>query len=618
MTSRCFVLASLALLGLATASCSLKSFEQAPAASVANQCAADTDCAAGERCAGGACYAAVGKIDDAVFEIVPDVSSPLGGLSFLSSQSGLAHGDGARNITLTAPKLFRIQVRALASDLDLLNPSSACAYVGVGGWASIHALVEFDRTGQIAGIPIAGMPAVSETYETQRTATGAGAWATDASLVEGSYDIYVQPRDVAGCPPVAPYLWRNVSVGPNVDVSTAPATLDLPAASALKGTVTRPSGSLVGWSVDLVEPITGRIISTSTTLGETSPEKSQTNFELTYHLVSAVAVPPSTPATVSAANTTSPLIRIAPSKDIVGPTVFWDLAAADLNGDGVVSLDMSGVPTPDAARLVRGRVQGTSSNTEVGVPATVVLLSTALDGTTGLTASWGRSIHTDSDGYFFLEVFSGDYRVIAVPDASLDPSASWAITETRWSVHFDPTVSALSPQTIDVNRQTTVTGRATVAKTGEPAIGATLEAVPSSPNTSTGVLSAALAEIQVTAQSQTVSVATDGSFSMLLDPGDFDLFLRPPDGSGFAWWVQPSVHVDASAPLDLSPTLGSPIAVEGTLRGTLGDSTTVFMANAVVRAYAKAPGGLGVAKVGSTRTDAAGKYRLLLPVDFGP
>jgi hypothetical protein len=615
MIRRRAVLASLALAGVIAPGCSLGVFEDAPTGSVTNHCAGDAQCSGGEQCVRGACRSADGKIDDALFEIVPEAASPLGGLSFLSPQHCLRQGDSARNMTLAPPAPFNGQVRVPLSDLALPNPASACTYVAASGWASVRARVAFFRTSQIAGVPVSGIQALSESYETQPTGTtGAGGWFFQGSLVPGTYDIYVQPVDVPGCPSVAPYLRRNVDVGAQIDASTAPATIDVPAAVELKGTVLRPNGSLRDWSVDLVEPIQGRLISTSKMLGETDPQNNQTNFDLTYHAVAAPALPSGVPATISSTNTTSPFIRISPPTDIVGPTVYWDLAAADLNGDGLVSLDMSGVPTPDAARRVRGRVQGTVAGAAVGIPARVVIFSSELDGATALTASWGTSTHTDGDGYFFVEVFGGEYRVVALPDLSLDPSALWAMTESHWSLHFDATVAALPPQTIDLIERSAITGFASVARTGEAAVGATLEAVPSILTGNTGVLSGALAETPVTALGRTVSVGPSGDLAMRLDAGDFHFSLRPPDGSGFAWWVRPSVRVEPSTPVEISPKLGSPVAIEGTIRDSAGHP----IANAVVRSYAKSPNGLDVAKVGSTRTDESGSYRLLLPIDFGP
>ncbi|HEX9296084.1 MAG TPA: hypothetical protein VF881_09615, partial [Polyangiaceae bacterium] len=106
--------------------------------------------------------------------------------------------------------------------------------------------------------------------------------------------------------------------------------------------------------------------------------------------------------------------------------------------------------------------------------------------------------------------------------------------------------------------------------------------------------------------------------------GSFDLTLRAPESSNFAWWVWPGVSIRPPdppiSPTDLSgqtfgiePHLVFPVPLEGVIRGPQGE-----LRGAAVRAYAKAPGGVGVTKVGDARTDENGRYRLRLPPRFGP
>jgi hypothetical protein len=107
----------------------------------------------------------------------------------------------------------------------------------------------------------------------------------------------------------------------------------------------------------------------------------------------------------------------------------------------------------------------------------------------------------------------------------------------------------------------------------------------------------------------------DGSFSLPLDPGMFDLSVQSVDGSSFAWWVWPQALVGAPSStgdvLAVSPRLPFPVPMEG----TLSDGKQP-LANALVHAYAKVPGGAAVTKVGDTRTDSSGHYLLLLPPGF--
>ena len=61
-----------------------------------------------------------------------------------------------------------------------------------------------------------------------------------------------------------------------------------------------------------------------------------------------------------------------------------------------------------------------------------------------------------------------------------------------------------------------------------------------------------------------------------------------------------------------------PVPIEGTITIPARDNQKdrVVLRSASVRAYAKVPSGTGVTKVGETRTDGAGHYRLGLPASF--
>ena len=139
-----------------------------------------------------------------------------------------------------------------------------------------------------------------------------------------------------------------------------------------------------------------------------------------------------------------------------------------------------------------------------------------------------------------------------------------------------------------------------------------------------GVLRVALAQSPVLPQGASVTVGDRAAFSVPLDPGIFDLWLRPQAGSNFAWWVAPAVTIPLPTngePLTISPRLPLPVAIEGmvipALAGPEQGSTRVGLANASVQAYARAPTGSAVTKVAETRTDATGHYRLSLPATFG-
>jgi hypothetical protein len=259
---------------------------------------------------------------------------------------------------------------------------------------------------------------------------------------------------------------------------------------------------------------------------------------------------------------------------------------------------------------VNGRVTGAGS----GVPTTLQFLSISLDGTRGLTASFNPSVTADAAGAYTTTLFPGRYKVVAAPSSGLAGAASgdaqkWAITTEELTVQAGSDLRhdvILSPKRL-------VQGVASAGTPSGPAFGATIEAVPTLLPSNMGVLKGALAQTPILPDAASATVSSvDGSFSLLLDPGTFDLSARPSDDSKFAWWVSPRVEIVASpsaGPPMLTPHLPFPVA----LQGVLEDSNQQPLGNAVVRAYAKTARGTGVVKVGDARTDATGHYLLSLP-----
>ena len=211
---------------LLVASCSVKTLD-APAGEqpAANSCARDSDCMAGATCRAGACFAATSAIDQIVVEVVPAADSPSGGLAYVLTLDDVAHG-GTRDIALPDLAPFVMQVALNADD------AAACKLTGPGP-VTLPARVEFTRSASVDGAPIIGLPSMPLVAV---TAKNGAAWSTPLSLVPGSYDIYIQPSPVNDCD-VAPRLLRAQQVDETVDPSKAPATLELPKAKVLGGTM---------------------------------------------------------------------------------------------------------------------------------------------------------------------------------------------------------------------------------------------------------------------------------------------------------------------------------------------------------------------------------------------
>ena len=122
--------------------------------------------------------------------------------------------------------------------------------------------------------------------------------------------------------------------------------------------------------------------------------------------------------------------------------MLWDLSVADIDGDGMVTLDMSGIPGEHELIQLNGQVQDGAG---AGLPATVQFFSPSLAGSMGLVATYQRSVTTDAAGRYEAKLFPGQYRVVAIPDARLasvtpdnsSAGAEWGITEVSWDVGKD-------------------------------------------------------------------------------------------------------------------------------------------------------------------------------------
>jgi hypothetical protein len=249
----------------------------------------------------------------------------------------------------------------------------------------------------------------------------------------------------------------------------------------------------------------------------------------------------------------------------------------------------------------------------------VKFVNTSFRKDAGLPANFSPSVTTDGGGRYTIKLYAGEYRVVVTPEGSTDqgsvtgaaPPRQWALTERLEVVGTD------AAQTIDVSVAPirVLTGVATAGKTGVVAQGATLEATPLI-SVSDGVFDKVVSP-PITPAKASVPVRDDnGQFELYLDPGEYDMTLKPAAQSNFAWWILPKRNVLPEPPVPartLSPQLLYPVPLEGTI--TVGSQP---LRNATVQAYARAPSPLqNVVKVGIARTDDTGHYYLALPPTWG-
>jgi hypothetical protein len=605
----------LAPLGLGLlAGCSVDTLQPESRPAVANNCNANSECGGNGVCTSGVCYSRTGAIDEVLLEIVPEATSPLGTVSFLSMQNGLERGSRNRVIPLSGPITYPVQVLVNGETLD-----EACPYVRTGK-PSVAARVQFVRTGSVGGISVAGLSnRFSLTVDTEPNTTGG--FGKNVALVAGSYDIYAQPITYPNCQ-IAPKLWRGVQVGRDGQVVAwePPTTLELPTPLTLNGRVERRGGELADWQVDIIDPTDEKVISTSAKLGATTGASPVTNFKLTFQPLEQA---PAHFGSNSQRGGPEPLIRLRPPKqaESKAPVLYFDLKAAAVTGEA--NLIVSDLPTSMQLVTVSGQVRGLGSSE--GVRSTVKFFNSSFLMNFGLPAAFGPAVTTDGAGRYTAELFPGTYRIVVIPEGAADdgkvvpgasPTRDWALTEQQETIRSD------ASQELDISVAPTrkIEGRATAGRDDVPAQGATLEAAPLRASSS-GIWSALTSPPISPAPASVPVNDTTGAFTLVLDPGRYDFSLKPSAASNFAWWILPDIRVIPSNMPGhvgtVNPRLLYPVPLEGTITVAEQNKPAQPLRNATVQAYAVTPDRNAVVPVGIARTDDAGHYYLALPPGFG-
>jgi hypothetical protein len=593
------------------AACNVDPIAENARPAVENRCNTDRDCGSEGICTNGACYARGSEFDEVVLEVIPDANSTYGGMSFVSIQSGLRRGNlSPRTIALAGPIPFTTQVRINGEELD-----RNCPYITTGK-QSIAARIQFVRTGSVSGLSVADPSKRSLTVDTEQTASG---FSKTVALLPGIYDIHVQPSSNSTCP-IASKLWRNVEIGRDgqIDASAPPATLDISASRKLSGSVERKGASLADWQIDIIDPVEGRVISTSSKLGATTDSVPATNFSVAFHPLDDAG--PHSKAIWPGG--TGPLIRLRPPKDAERstPTIYFDLVATDIAGTGEVGLDISKIPTARQVVNVSGHVRAVTGE---GVRGTVKFLSVSLG---GLITSFAPSIPTDASGYYEAQLLPGDYRIVVAPDGADDTVSMGTPPPRQWATTADArqrTIGTEPGQVIDLSvlPRRILQGTATAGNFGV-AQGATFEAMPLVA-ASSGVLDTIISA--PTSQVPTILPVNDdnGEVRLVADPGRYSLTLKPAAASNFAWWVVPEMYLvpetEPGVVGTMAPKLLYPLRFEGTIAIASPNQASQPLRNATVQAYVRAISQSGplVRQVGTARTDDMGRYYLPLPPRFG-
>jgi hypothetical protein len=446
-------------------------------------------------------------------------------------------------------------------------------------------------------------------------------WALSVNVPPGRYDIYVEPKpQPAGACLVPPQLIRsNMITSGNMRLN-----IPLPVPSMFEFHVTGNT-ALNGWMVDMLEPTSGRVISTRAPLTLVKGSKSDYVATLAY---SAVTEGSTTPVQQEQ------LLRLSPPADAPEssalPTVILARSALALFDPGRGTLSsFTSLPTPIH---VIGQV--TFGETPTPVPATVTLVANSISGIApGVLASLVRTVNVGADGQFDVHLLPGKYTVSTVPQSPLDPTRPNQLTlaadSREWIVPSSPLEQG--GKTIDLSNSLGITG--SVVDVAQHYVAtAQVQAVASPQSIRYDALqetlggTAAVPHPAFVPRATAGEVGSDGSFALKADPGTFDISVRPNDDTGFAWLVAPNVLVSRLGSAAHFPllTLPLPVSYSGTVTVGGSDGASTPIPSALIRAYIYLKDGdytdaahaNSVVQVAETRADKLGAFEILIPAEL--
>jgi hypothetical protein len=451
-------------------------------------------------------------------------------------------------------------------------------------WPPADAGLEGGVEAPAAGIPLetlfAGQGAENETNgpKGQRVQR----WALN--MIGGNYELTVSP--VPPFDTVFPPTVERLSLAGSTVRDQDLTGVDYPndAAQPRTPTITRSTGTLDGWSAFVRAAATGRLVSQRAPLkGSGGPVTLNTIGHLTFETgeVELVVEPPAgeaIPMLVSSVLTDSLKADIRyPALPLV-PVVSGSVTDAVGNA---ISAEL-------IFREARDNLGGRLTTTE------------PTDRFRSFLRYATRVSATPQDGYR-VRLPPGEYDVYVIPSAE---SGLAAMLSTKFVVRTalvkDESQAGRTLQVI--NALSTVTGSCSLTD-GRPIGGAEVVAAP---------VVDPKGDPQRLPRGGRAMTNDEGIFAMQIDPGLYDITVRPAQGSRFPWKVSTS-HLVAKGLNDIAP-IRVPPPIE--IRMVLLDPARSAVPQAIVRAFvvatAASAGAARAVEIGQWLTDPNGSAQLLL------
>jgi hypothetical protein len=564
----------LSCLALAAQACSFDLLE--PVVVLENRCQTDSDCP-GAHCELDMCVASSTDLYPITLEVTP---------------ASAGYGVDPPTIVLPAFALGGSDERAV----DVPDPAVVFGNVRVGGQA-IAAEVRFvAMTGNqtLTPRPIS----VTTTDGAVSISTGDRADYSAALLSDTDYRVTVMPAERAALPPLSLVLAAGTQPTRRFD-----AIYDSVRFSVLSIDVLGlPEGT---WSVVAIDPSTAEEISTRATVSIANTLVTLASVEA-FDLFDLVLAPVSEPGVA----TTLPTFRMSHTTlAVVNGTSTLELPTLSpvVSFTGVVEhcRDLSLEPDVGTRPAMSAALRSRSLLAVDGA------LTDAATFTTTATASYDASLREWS---FSAQVPPGQYDVVVAPSGA-DECGVFA--ESR-EIQAPSQASAATSALLQLPTVSFLAGRVRAgAQMSSPVMGATVVAnglglrdtIALEPNDET-----------VTRYNRSQQTSTDGlgEFTLPIDVGAYDVLVKPPSDSGYAWHVLRDVNVGArtDTPFEREVNFSAPVLLRVVLETLAGVES---MAGATVRAYtttADAERGERALPLGSAVADEQGHFILLLPASI--
>jgi hypothetical protein len=605
---------------LASTGCSLLEIPPPPEAIAINECNSEEQgvCGSGV-CESGACVA---RGNGAMTRLIVEVTPPSGaqssgGIPFYLHVDELRGGDieidTVRHVTgkVTMP-VYEACNFAGSTDFTVVREAQD---------ESVPATVTFTPSERVLGIGVAAYAATVPIAEHEGPVSDVAAeHRFVADLPSGAYDVYVEPRPAApteskqACQ-LLPVLVRNRRIDGDVEFK-------LPVPETLNVTIRALPNDipLDGWTVDLLDPTSGRVLSVPEliTPGLLNAAGDAFEYEATLRY--------STPLLFSDDGTllTNPLqgqevVRLRPPEGLPSPYFVYQRDALQILGEeAVIDLRLqSDNVMRSAPPLPSVTVQGQTGRLYDGSPveATLTFLAESIEGLDPLSASFLRVIEVDESGLFELTAPPGRYSVRGFPK----PGLELATANIEWVI--GPTPASQAGKTVEFGERVAITGQALVNGNGSAAYGASVRATVTPWTVQGSVLDAAGAILPPPPLALGDLVARNGAFSLAADPGIYDFFIQPEARSRYPWYVRPSMIVDEGGRSLGEFHVPFPVIHRGriVIRGT-----DFVIPDALIRVYAyvTAEGKYSpmpensVVQVAEARADGNGAFELLIPASL--